>query len=152
MKWLYRGISKLFIRVVFTFYIFLTNGPGKSRSNLCIKKKCKNGILFCILNHYIIIIRTQGSDCCEWRTDIHTVEAERMGKVGWMGVRMVWRQDATRPPPRQQVTWSSDTTTADQAVNKKNTHMTVIYNVHILTNTCIVLVKLSLAGYIGYNL
>lgn len=60
--------------------------------------------------YYINIVQftlgalTQGTDCRERRTDIHAVEAEWMGEIGWMGVRMVWRQDATRPPPRHQVT------------------------------------------------
>jgi hypothetical protein len=47
---------------------------------------------------------TQGTDCRERRTDIHTVEAKRVREIGGMGVRMVRRQDATRPPPRHQVT------------------------------------------------
>lgn len=78
-------------------------------------------LLDILLNIIIIIWLTQRTNCRERWTDIHTVETERMGEIGWKGVRMVWRQDATRPPPRNQVTWSSDATTADQAVNKQNT-------------------------------
>lgn len=65
----------------------------------------------------MLLVLTQGTHGGEWRADIHAVEAQRMREISWMGVRMVRRQDATRPPPRRQVTWPSDTATADQAVN-----------------------------------